>query len=100
MNRSPPSDNDQQLDRLVHDLKNALATIQGRTQLVQRRLQRGEALDGVTLERHLAAIEHAVGRATRRLSELDGGAWRRPDGSTPGAADGAPPPAAPPDRRA
>lgn len=100
MNRSPPSDNDQQIDRLVHDLKNALATIRGHTQLVQRRLKRGEAVDGATLERHLTAIEHAVGRATRRLSDLDGGAEQRPDRSTPDAGDGGPPPAAPPDRRA
>ncbi len=100
MNRGPPSNNDHQLAMLVHDLRDALCTIQGHTQLAQRRLKRGEAVDSVTLERHLSAIERVVGRATRRLSDIDGGEGRRPDGATPEGDERSPPPRDAPDRRA
>ena len=55
---------------LAHDLKNPLTTVRGQTQLLRRRLERGEALDVTRLESALEGIDAAAVRMTRLLDEL------------------------------
>jgi signal transduction histidine kinase len=100
MNRRTPADNSQHLSQLAHDLRDALATIQGRTQLVQRRLNRGGRVDSVMLDRNLAAIDRAVRWATRTLAIIDGGGGRRLDPAKSDGGENSPPPRDPPSRRA
>jgi PAS domain S-box-containing protein len=57
-------------DALAHDLKNPLAGIKGRAQVLQRQLRRGDTLDTAALADHLAGIEQQVGRMTGLLDAL------------------------------
>ena len=55
---------------LAHDLKNPLTTVRGQTQLLRRRLARGEPLEVARLESALEGIDAAAVRMTRLLDEL------------------------------
>jgi PAS domain S-box-containing protein len=57
------------LSALAHDLKNPLTTVRGQTQLLRRRLARGEAPDG-RLHAGLESIDAAARRMTRLIDEL------------------------------
>lgn len=58
------------LTALAHDLKNPLTAVRGQTQLLQRRLRRGEAPDADRLGAALAGIDTAAARMNRLLDEL------------------------------
>ena len=58
------------LSALAHDLKNPLTTVRGQTQLLRRRLDRGEPPDAARLGAGLESIDVASGRMARLLDEL------------------------------
>ena len=58
--------------KLVHDLRNPLATAIGRVQMMRRRLRRGEA-DPARLAVDLEAVEAALVRLKALADRLDGG---------------------------
>lgn len=58
------------LTTLAHDLKNPLTTVRGQTQLMRRRIERGEALDVNRLRTGLEAIDLAAIRITNLMDEL------------------------------
>jgi PAS domain S-box-containing protein len=55
---------------LAHDLKNPLTTVRGQTQLLRRRLDRGEPPEVTRLDSALEGIDAAAVRMTRLLDEL------------------------------
>jgi signal transduction histidine kinase len=55
---------------ISHDLKNPLTRIKGVTQLLQRRLQNGQPIDLVEVQKRLAQIDRTVGKMTIALNEL------------------------------
>lgn len=58
------------LATLAHDLKNPLTTVRGQTQLMRRRLERGDGLDAQRLRTGLEAIDTAAIRITKLMDEL------------------------------
>ena len=58
------------LSALAHDLMNPLASVRGQTQILRRRLARGEPLDEARLNAGLEGIDVASARMTRLLDEL------------------------------
>lgn len=58
------------LSALAHDLKNPLTTMRGQTQLLRRRIARGEPPDEERLDASLEGIDTAAVRMTRLLDEL------------------------------
>jgi signal transduction histidine kinase len=58
------------LSALAHDLKNPLTTVRGQTQLLLRRLRRGEMPDSGRLETAFEGIDTAAARMNRLLDEL------------------------------
>jgi PAS domain S-box-containing protein len=58
------------LSALAHDLMNPLTTVRGQTQILRRRIARGEPLDEGRLSTGLESIEIASTRMTRLLDEL------------------------------
>jgi PAS domain S-box-containing protein len=55
---------------VAHDLKNPLTTVRGQSQLLRRRLDRGEPIDRLRLKTALEGIDSAGTRMTRQLDEL------------------------------
>lgn len=62
------------VDTVAHDLGGPLMVIRGQGQLLRRRLNRGD-LDEKRLDAALAAIDAAVERASRLISDLTDVAW-------------------------
>jgi signal transduction histidine kinase len=58
------------LSALAHDLMNPLTTVRGQTQILRRRIARGEPLDEGRLSAGLKSIDIASTRMTRLLDEL------------------------------
>jgi PAS domain S-box-containing protein len=58
------------LSALAHDLKNPLTTVRGQTQLLRRRIARGEPPDAARLDAGLESIDVASSRMARLLDEL------------------------------
>jgi signal transduction histidine kinase len=58
------------LSALAHDLMNPLTSVRGQTQILRRRIARGEALDEGRLNTGLESIDIASARMTRLLDEL------------------------------
>jgi PAS domain S-box-containing protein len=58
------------LSALAHDLMNPLASVRGQTQILRRRIARGEPLDEARLNAGLEGIDVASARMTRLLDEL------------------------------
>ena len=58
------------LSALAHDLKNPLTTVRGQTQLLLRRLQRGEPPDSERLTTSLEGVDSAAARMARLIDEL------------------------------
>jgi PAS domain S-box-containing protein len=58
------------LSALAHDLKNPLTAVHGQTQLLQRRLTRGQLPDAARLADRLEGIDAAVAQMTALLDEL------------------------------
>jgi PAS domain S-box-containing protein len=58
------------LSALAHDLMNPMATVRGQTQILRRRIARGEPLDEGRLSAGLESIDSASMRMTRLLDEL------------------------------
>ncbi len=58
------------LSALAHDLMNPLTTVRGQTQILRRRIGRGEPLDEGRLSAGLESIDIASTRMTRLLDEL------------------------------
>ncbi len=58
------------LSALAHDLKNPLTTVRGQTQLLMRRIGRGEFPEPARLESALEAIDTATRRMARLLDEM------------------------------
>ncbi|HEX2280793.1 MAG TPA: PAS domain S-box protein [Thermomicrobiales bacterium] len=58
------------LSALAHDLMNPLTSVRGQTQILRRRIARGEPLDEARLNAGLEGIDVASARMTRLLDEL------------------------------
>jgi PAS domain S-box-containing protein len=58
------------LSTVAHDLKNPLTTVRGQSQLLQRRLERGEPPDAERLRAGLEGIDTATGQMVKLLDEL------------------------------
>ena len=58
------------ISAVAHDLKNPLTTVRGQSQLLRRRLERGEAPDATRLEAGLEGIDSAAARMSRQIDEL------------------------------
>jgi PAS domain S-box-containing protein len=58
------------IDATAHDLRNPLTAVLGQTQLLQRRLQRVDAVDRADAESRLAAIASSAGRAAGLIDDL------------------------------
>jgi PAS domain S-box-containing protein len=58
------------LSALAHDLKNPLTAVRGQTQLLRRRLERGEPTDVTRLGAGLEGIDNAATRMATLLDEL------------------------------
>ncbi|MDQ3225608.1 MAG: PAS domain S-box protein [Chloroflexota bacterium] len=58
------------LSSLAHDLKNPLTTVLGQTQLLMRRIGRGESPEPARLESALEGIDTAARRMARLLDEM------------------------------
>ncbi len=78
----PQGDVDEPVAAVAHDVRNALATIIGRSQLLSRQIRRnGRAEPGHVLE-SFAAIERAAVRIADDIGRLDGGVRPRRAGPT------------------
>ena len=58
------------ISAVAHDLKNPLTTVRGQSQLLRRRLERGDPLDATRLEVGLEGIDNAATRMSRQIDEL------------------------------
>jgi PAS domain S-box-containing protein len=58
------------IDATAHDLRNPLTAVLGQTQLLQRRLQRVDAVDRADTESRLAAIASSAERAAGLIDDL------------------------------
>lgn len=58
------------ISAVAHDLKNPLTTVRGQSQLLRRRLERGEPPDAARFEAGLEGIDSAAARMARQINEL------------------------------
>jgi signal transduction histidine kinase len=58
------------ISAVAHDLKNPLTTVRGQSQLLRRRLGRGDTPDVSRLEAGLEGIDNAATRMSRQIDEL------------------------------
>lgn len=58
------------ISAVAHDLKNPLTTVRGQSQLLRRRIERGDPLDATRLEVGLEGIDNAATRMSRQIDEL------------------------------
>lgn len=66
-----PADSPFDSDQIAHEMRDQIAVISGRAQLLRRRIRHG-TLDLTDLERSLAQIEAVAARLTKLLNRLDG----------------------------